>query len=115
MRRLRTCVENWPECEEGSYDPACCRFPKSCSCTVYDPAAVKESDLEPSQEAKEIMTHHGTCPRCQAAAEKLPAGSAGMFVGGIRNMQCPECGLLFSEAEQDPKTLPEEPLAADRL
>ena len=26
------CVERWPECENGGYDPSCCRFPKSCSC-----------------------------------------------------------------------------------
>lgn len=26
------CVENWPECYSGGYDPRCCRFPKSCSC-----------------------------------------------------------------------------------
>jgi len=26
------CVENWPECWSGGYDPRCCRFPKSCSC-----------------------------------------------------------------------------------
>lgn len=30
-RRIRTCVEQWPECESGMYDPRCCRFPKSCS------------------------------------------------------------------------------------
>jgi hypothetical protein len=35
-RRLLSCVEAWPECVEGDYNPACCRFPKSCSCTVYD-------------------------------------------------------------------------------
>lgn len=28
------CIENWPDCYEGGYDPRCCRFPKSCSCTV---------------------------------------------------------------------------------
>lgn len=28
------CVKAWPECESGAYDPRCCRFPKSCSCTV---------------------------------------------------------------------------------
>lgn len=28
------CVEAWPECEEGAYHPSCCRFPKSCSCTI---------------------------------------------------------------------------------
>jgi hypothetical protein len=46
-RRLRACVEAWPECREGGYDPRCCRFPKSCSATVYDPQYVTEADLEP--------------------------------------------------------------------
>lgn len=31
-RRLAACVEKWPECVDGGYDPRCCRFPKSCSC-----------------------------------------------------------------------------------
>jgi transcriptional regulator with XRE-family HTH domain len=26
------CVEQWPGCFSGGYDPRCCRFPKSCSC-----------------------------------------------------------------------------------
>jgi hypothetical protein len=30
--RNPVCVEAWPECEDGGYDPRCCRFPKSCSC-----------------------------------------------------------------------------------
>lgn len=29
--REPSCVENWPECYSGGYDPRCCRFPKSCS------------------------------------------------------------------------------------
>jgi hypothetical protein len=45
--RLRGCVERWPDCEEGTYNPSCCRFPKSCSCTVYNPANVTDDDLEP--------------------------------------------------------------------
>lgn len=44
--RLRECVENWPECETGGYNPSCCRFPSSCSATVYDETAVKPEDLE---------------------------------------------------------------------
>lgn len=28
------CVQRWPDCAEGEFDPRCCRFPKSCSCTV---------------------------------------------------------------------------------
>jgi hypothetical protein len=26
------CVKNWPQCVNDGYNPACCRFPKSCSC-----------------------------------------------------------------------------------
>lgn len=33
--RLKSCVEEWPECSSGEYNPLCCRFPKSCSCTGY--------------------------------------------------------------------------------
>jgi len=25
------CLANWPEAENGAYNPNCCRFPKSCS------------------------------------------------------------------------------------
>jgi hypothetical protein len=45
-RRIRECVESWPGCADGEYDPRCCRFPKSCSCTVYDPERVADADLE---------------------------------------------------------------------
>ena len=45
-RRLKACVDEWPSCEEGEYHPLCCRFPKSCSCTVYDPERVSPEDLE---------------------------------------------------------------------
>lgn len=31
--RSETCVAAWPECYSGGYDPRCCRFPKSCSCS----------------------------------------------------------------------------------
>lgn len=44
--RLKACVENWPECYTMGYDPRCCRFPKSCSATVYDDEYVTEEDLE---------------------------------------------------------------------
>jgi hypothetical protein len=36
--RSPVCVAAWPECYSGGYDPRCCRFPKSCSCTVRAPA-----------------------------------------------------------------------------
>lgn len=35
-RRIKACVESWPDCAEGEYNPLCCRFPKSCSCTIYN-------------------------------------------------------------------------------
>lgn len=46
-RRLRACIEAWPDCHTGGYDPVCCRFPKSCSATVYDPEHVGDDQLEP--------------------------------------------------------------------
>lgn len=48
-RRLRGCVERWPDAETGEYNPHCCRFPKSCSATVYDADRVTDEDLEPEQ------------------------------------------------------------------
>jgi hypothetical protein len=47
-RRLRACVEAWPDAESGAYDPACCRFPKSCSATVVDDGIIPEAELEPA-------------------------------------------------------------------
>jgi hypothetical protein len=51
-RRWKSCVEEWPECETGAYDPHCCRFPKSCSPHPYqeaiDAGNVTEADLEPA-------------------------------------------------------------------
>ena len=46
--RLRACVERWPGCVEGEYNPACCRFPKSCSCTIYHEESTAVTDLEES-------------------------------------------------------------------
>lgn len=52
--RLKGCVEAWPGCADGEYNPACCRFPKSCSCASYDDQVapeileeVQEPSLEP--------------------------------------------------------------------
>ena len=33
--RLKSCVEAWSGCATGEYNPKCCRWPKSCSCTIY--------------------------------------------------------------------------------
>lgn len=45
-RRLKSCIANWPDCYEGGYDPSCCRFPKSCSCTIYSDG-IDDDLLEP--------------------------------------------------------------------
>lgn len=41
--RDTACVETWPGCHEGGYDPRCCRFPKSCSC---GPVATAEAESD---------------------------------------------------------------------
>lgn len=87
-RRLRTCVENWPEAETGGYDPRCCRFPKSCSATVYDEGAVTDGDLEPVEISQHCngcgnwmpppAVHKATCPtRTRPLVLTLPVVPAG--------------------------------------
>lgn len=76
-RRLRSCVEAWPECHEGGYDPQCCRFPKSCSCDVYDPARVTDADLEPSPKSAEPTPERGDEDRVREYAEVLYAEQGG--------------------------------------
>lgn len=44
--RLKSCVHVWPNCEEDTYNPSCCRFPKPCSCRSYSLEYVKPEDLE---------------------------------------------------------------------
>lgn len=86
-RRLRACVEAWPDCYTMDYDPRCCRFPKSCSASVYSTEHVREEDLEPvshfrSQCIHGVLVSQCRCmapnkeirivpcpPRCHAAAE----------------------------------------------
>ncbi len=63
-RRLRACVEAWPGCETGEYNPSCCRFPKSCSCTVYDPDLVRPEDLEPVRVVVASAMKLDDCPEC---------------------------------------------------
>lgn len=50
-RRLRYCVEQWPDCDTFLYDQRCCRFPKNCSPYPYPEqlaaGTVTDDDLEP--------------------------------------------------------------------
>lgn len=40
------CIENWPECYSGGYDPRCCRFPKSCSAAIWEEKDLEECDQD---------------------------------------------------------------------
>lgn len=71
-RRLRDCVESWPEAETGAYDPRCCRFPKSCSATVYDEGAVVEADLEPVAATPAEHGGHDVDGRATAMEAAMP-------------------------------------------
>lgn len=42
------------------YDPRCCRFPKSCSATVYDAELVTEEELEPPAEGALTLIDYRT-------------------------------------------------------
>lgn len=96
VRRLRACVEAWPECIEGDYNPACCRFPKSCSCTIYDMQYVTEADLEPEQEAK--LTENGITPleeRMAAAILFMP--EIGHLTAGVTKEIISRCARVAVE------------------
>ncbi len=75
--RLRACVEAWPDAHEGGYDPRCCRFPKSCSADVYDPAHVTAEDLE--------------CPAMTAPERVRPADE---HTGTVARVVCESLGWL---------------------
>jgi len=70
-RRLRACVEAWPECAEGLFDPNCCRFPKSCSCDVYDPEQVTDADLEEPQHPSQSDRRSGGAPHSSQVERAL--------------------------------------------
>jgi len=49
------CVAAWPDAESGTYDPRCCRFPKSCSADSVTPArwrALGREDMAQRVEAE---------------------------------------------------------------
>lgn len=58
------CVEAWPECYDGGYDPRCCRFPKECSpvisdeATPCDPFAIRQLCAAP---APLVVNGQGFC------------------------------------------------------
>jgi len=66
LQRLRVCVERWPECDFGLYDPRCCRFPKSCSCTSYSAEYLKDGDLEADPATPRPETPLADCEKCGA-------------------------------------------------
>lgn len=70
-RRLRACVEAWPEAYEGGYNPDCCRFPKSCSCTVYLDEEVTEADLEPKPEPAPLAEPWASMPAAESTSAAL--------------------------------------------
>lgn len=43
------CVKAWPECHTFGYDPACCRFPKSCSAGEVHTVPVKQEGADDAQ------------------------------------------------------------------
>jgi hypothetical protein len=53
------CIERWPSCYSGGYDPRCCRFPKSCSCENYNSPTVDEVSPEADHTSSEVVVPEG--------------------------------------------------------
>ncbi len=84
------CVEAWPDCVDGTYNPSCCRFPKSCSCdnvhllTAGDRVAlaVPWDDFEPC-----VATAYTTAVVSDCYAHFTKAEGFGGWVVRLRDMQ----------------------------
>jgi hypothetical protein len=72
--RLAECVEAWPECEAGLYDPRCCRFPKSCSPYDAAPPPVSPDEPRPPSETEEILNDPIWRERLLASMEEAKRG-----------------------------------------
>lgn len=74
VRRLKSCVEDWPEAQSGEYNPSCCRFPKSCSADsvlnrVYTASMLEDPAPEP-EETHQITISIGGAPSPEAVAAR---------------------------------------------
>ncbi len=102
-RRLRSCVEAWPDAETGAYDPRCCRFPKSCSAAIYDEGRVTDEDLEPSAPGRVTTNPTASVQATQRAmldeiADLLDVGAYDDLVAEVKRR-------LVSEAAPGPTAL----------
>lgn len=69
------CLANWPDAENGAYNPSCCRFPKSCS--LATPPAVRTGDdaAPPCPTCTAPMyrrANDSKCPECRTTADPPP-------------------------------------------
>lgn len=74
-RRWKACVETWPDAEDGDYNPACCRFPKSCSPYPYREqlanGVAHRDNLEPPRPTLQRLPELDAVPGADTAALEL--------------------------------------------
>lgn len=92
-RRLRACVEAFPEAGDDRYDPRCCRFPKVCSPYPYqeaiDAGVVTDADLEPdpqkwwddNKRCTHVDPERGRCVRVHLSAATRTCSLPHQFEG----------------------------------
>ena len=95
-RRLLSCIEQWPECSSGEYNPSCCRFPKSCSCMADDEKVadylLEPAPARPAAEVEERCWWRGEV-EAWLAPEKRGAGCS-IQVRLEDDIEAPESGAL---------------------
>lgn len=96
--RLKHCTEQWPECTDGEYNPSCCRFPKSCSCTIYndDTPPDELEDAEVIEFPKPESSENLQCIHCGCEWWRSPGitvdANTGHVTGYVQPLTCTECG-----------------------
>lgn len=88
-RRLKTCVQTFPNADTGEHNPRCCRFPKNCSpyasIEAYQAGNVSEADLEPPRKSvAEAMLETGLVTETKKL-EPLRVGTS--FVIDVKEME----------------------------
>ena len=65
------CAAQWPEAAAGEYNPACCRFPKSCSADLFEMEPVVDWSPDEAELRRQIDQFVVMRVRCQSVFQDV--------------------------------------------
>lgn len=101
----RACLAAWPEAEAGAHNPACCRFPKSCSIPEDAGERVGLSEEFPDARAALrhiVMRHRKTASgRCRECDLQVPEAGCPTLIAALIGLTNLDNQLAAVEQERD--------------